>query len=448
MNAPSQELPDRSRSRSPLRIEVPAPDIQNEDWEDNEQLGRPRQDVVARSGATSISSLLRRGVFGGIRVIAAIIEAILHLFPVILSGLLVVFGRFLIMVAIIYGISVQITEAGFISYHIVPPIVQHHVNFTNAVPLAVRPDHQLNITHFRLAVNEGMPERSIKYASVRLDVKALAVRKSTYSRIGVVQIPRLPEGSWNAVELGLSPDGKEVEVVSTTCDVLPGPGMKDTWHQDSFRFVDLEVRPMPSSTERLKLVYHPSLNTRNNLAVMKYAPFPEHVAGIERENKIYHHLRGTSVAPKFLGHVTDPGDRVIGFLIEYIWDGRPADKNAADDDGFSDLALAKCKGTLGKLHSLRVAHNASRTGDCLIRRDGSAVLVNFEHATMGNYPYRFNRVDGYDQDFALMEKPAPKGSAQEEEEASPTIHASGFGGMLETFLLGSLVLVAFFPLGM
>lgn len=427
MSALYREALERRRPRRPLRIDIQPLQYQDEYWDGDDELSSPRQDAATRIGATSFGSLLRAGAFGGIRAIVTVVTATLNILSVILSGLWFVWGRFIIVV-LMCSIVMSILKLGNIAIGVIsrPPITQHHINFTDAVILAAKMDRRSNVAHFRLLVNEDTPERTIKYATVRFDVRSLEVRESARSQIGVVQIPRLPEGIWNTVEFGLSPNGKKVEVVSTTGRTFPAYGMSIVWHPDKFRFVDLEIRPMPRSNERLQLVYHPDLKTRDNLAVLKYAPFSEYIDGLDHESKTYHRLSVTSVTPKFLGHVTDPGNRVIGFLIEYIWDARPAEKKSNihnhnhnsnntrddnDDDGFSDLALTQCKKTLGILHDHRIAHNSFRTGDCLIRNDESAVLVNFEYAVLdGRYPYPtgLEPMDAFDRDFERIEKLRPK----------------------------------------
>ncbi|KAI1777337.1 hypothetical protein F4818DRAFT_409985 [Hypoxylon cercidicola] len=106
---------------------------------------------------------------------------------------------------------------------------------------------------------------------------------------------------------------------------------------------------------------------------MKITSFPNLIeqAVSDTEVSVYKQIDCLDIAPRFLGHVTEHG-RVIGFLLEYLDDAI----NAADT--WNETTRRACHATLEKLHSRGIAHKDAHQNNCLIRKDGSAVLVDFE----------------------------------------------------------------------
>jgi hypothetical protein len=78
--------------------------------------------------------------------------------------------------------------------------------------------------------------------------------------------------------------------------------------------------------EHVILIQHPSLDTLNNLAVIKYSI----AATVETETDIYKRLAGSYVVPKFLGQISENG-QLFGFLIECISDPRPANARGLEN---------------------------------------------------------------------------------------------------------------------
>ncbi|KAI0104690.1 hypothetical protein GGR51DRAFT_572639 [Nemania sp. FL0031] len=270
------------------------------------------------------------------------------------------------------------------------PGITYIVEFPNAIPIAAQHNVLRNVTDFRVIVNQGTPKREVKYISVSPDVRRFAVRKSRYSDVSAIKMPVLPAGDWKTADIALRPDGKKIIVAATNCE--SHPSVSETWHPSSFDFLDLEILDMPHSTDRVKLVSHPRLDTPGHLAVMKYSPFPDGIIKIDVETEMYRSLDKDSIAPKFLGHVKEE-NRVIGFLVEYIDGARFVDS----DGDFSDLALNECRKALKNLHELGISHRDSHPGNCLLREDGTAVLVDFELATQSSNTRDFER------DFELLD---------------------------------------------
>ncbi|KAI1742358.1 hypothetical protein F4680DRAFT_445922 [Xylaria scruposa] len=259
---------------------------------------------------------------------------------------------------------------GLWSSYLPPPILHTEIVFPNAKVLAFREHANLSLTEFRLLADVSTNETAVKYANVSSEVMTLGVRKDPHSSTKVVHMPYLPLGDYCAVSIGLN--GKQAVFTTTSCQRLPG--VKETWHEESFDYFDLEILPWLNSTDRVQLVKHSALDT---LAVMKYAPFANSVESISHEIEIYRHLQNSNIAPRFLGQVSENG-RVIGFLIEYIEDARLVSLSG----GFSDLVIDKCKQSLEKLHHMNILHNNAHANNCFLRNDGSAVLIDFEHATL------------------------------------------------------------------
>ncbi|KAI0441254.1 hypothetical protein F4803DRAFT_576797 [Xylaria telfairii] len=328
-----------------------------------------RKDKIIVAKQTGAMTMVGAGLLLALRVFFGFVKKIFS------SAFWVVTG-FLIFVSVLYGGVSQMSAVGSLGSYLPPPISHHQMNFPNADVLAVKENTKLGQTDFRLLVNLG-PEKVVKYATVSLDVLALGVRKHPYSSTNVVQMPNFPSGDYCSVQIGVTPDGTQTFFTTTSCQ--PRASAEGAWHMDNFNFLDLEIVDWSSSTDNVKLVRYPSLDSSNYLAVMKYAPFAHTIENISRELQLYQHLYGSGVAPKYLGQVVEQG-RVIGFLMEYIEGARPVSRVGA----FSDLALDKCKQTLAKLHTIGVTHNYASSENCLIRPNGNAVLIDFKHATLAS----------------------------------------------------------------
>ncbi|KAI0906297.1 hypothetical protein F4823DRAFT_90265 [Ustulina deusta] len=314
-----------------------------------------------------------------------IIERFNSYFLTLLSSLWSLFSWSFAISVLIHG---EIMQSSIVGTVFPPEITSHEISFANAISLASYNNTSSNTLDFRVLI-EG-PEQMIKYVSVSSDVLPLGSRKGARSETAVVKVPALPGGDWNTADFGVAVNGKQITVSRTSCASLPS--VENIWHPDSFEYLDLQTIPTPWSTKRVKLVTHPRLNTPGNKAVLKFAEFGHSIPGIDRETEIYKHLVGRGVAPQFIAHVTENrGARVIGFLAEYIEDARRIEKGSV-----SDLAVDKCKKALSNLHRLDIAHHDAHPSNCLIRGDGTAVLIDFEHARRGEADTQ--------RDLALMDE--------------------------------------------
>jgi predicted Ser/Thr protein kinase len=102
----------------------------------------------------------------------------------------------------------------------------------------------------------------------------------------------------------------------------------------------------------------------------KFARFDWEIGYLKNETTAYQWIEGQDIGPRFLGHLTeDGGRRVIGFLIERIWDAR----HAGPDD------LEGCQRVLSRLHGLRIRHGDINRFNFLATPDRTA-LIDFDTA--------------------------------------------------------------------
>ncbi|KAL2136882.1 hypothetical protein VTI74DRAFT_608 [Chaetomium olivicolor] len=91
---------------------------------------------------------------------------------------------------------------------------------------------------------------------------------------------------------------------------------------------------------------------------------------IANESHIYSVIqaRDIGLAPRFLGHITDNGTRVVGFLLERIAEAREA--------GPADFE--KCEDALRRLHALGITYGGFlRRHSFLVCEDGTVLLQGF-----------------------------------------------------------------------
>jgi serine/threonine protein kinase len=137
-------------------------------------------------------------------------------------------------------------------------------------------------------------------------------------------------------------------------------GVNECWHHEYIDLRDLE--PVKYLRQRVWQVRH-----RGVLCIAKIARFEFELPWVERETLVYRIIDGKSIGPRFLGHLTEEG-RVMGLLLEYIPDTRPA--QPAD--------LATCSTVLRKLHNLHVLHTDTNIYNFLIDENGVGLICDFE----------------------------------------------------------------------
>lgn len=180
-------------------------------------------------------------------------------------------------------------------------------------------------------------------------------------------------GDWTVGRLGLADDGRFV-LRSTENARLPDVGMP--WHPSKIDFLDLPTR-LPGSNTNDELQCYNQLAARIvptpgqlgdcRAAIAFWLWQPPLSVGLGPESEMYAVIHGHDIGPKFLAHITENHNRIIGFVVE-----RLQARIAAVSD------LGKCKAVLTKLHGLGIAHGGLTRQSFLVD-DGldRAYLHNF-----------------------------------------------------------------------
>ncbi|KAN0089699.1 hypothetical protein V8E51_019959 [Hyaloscypha variabilis] len=186
----------------------------------------------------------------------------------------------------------------------------------------------------------------------------------------------VPIGDWNMASLVSSTDGK-FALASTEKKSLPNA--TPLWHVSRIDFLELGPQDYnPDDNLQLRGGHVPSglFSIPKSLGAAKVVAFwnldleGEHNHGLLRESHTYSLIQDTSIAPKFLAHLTECHDRVIGYVLEAT-PGRPV--------RLSDLDA--CREVLQKLHSLGIAHGSLTPDAFLIRHDSPVAQMQFFYSS-------------------------------------------------------------------
>lgn len=166
------------------------------------------------------------------------------------------------------------------------------------------------------------------------------------------------------------------------------------WHPT--RIDNSELVPLGTiQPGRLEVVQHPASWGRTP-ALAKLAPDAHEAA-------VYRLLHDLGVAPRFLGHVTEEG-RIVGLLTEYVGQVTMTEQQQQQyeerkgDEYLVQIApvrrrrrLDACLSALRRMHARGIAHGDAHGGNCLLRADGSAALIDFELAVETTSRAEFDR---------------------------------------------------------
>jgi hypothetical protein len=189
----------------------------------------------------------------------------------------------------------------------------------------------------------------------------------------------VPEGDWNIGYLIRKPGELRYSLDSTDQGTLAA--VEKIWHPSKIDYMALDK---PLELDALELqgelqcmgqicsTLHDGHHFGVAQVVVNFDWCPERVYGPDHETEIYSLIENHGIGPKFLAHVTENNDRVIGYMVERVKARRAT---------LSDLAA--CRNVLKKLHSLGVAHGSAgalRDAHFLITSDGQdtrALLHDF-----------------------------------------------------------------------
>ncbi|KAH8820092.1 hypothetical protein F5884DRAFT_849370 [Xylogone sp. PMI_703] len=238
------------------------------------------------------------------------------------------------------------------------PIRQNVYKFPNAHVLATQ-QKLANHSHLlRVVINDGEKD-AVKYVFLESEMPQAGYPASPEPVS--FDLPRLPLGSWNEAYIQLDSHTGTYSIGNTAR--AKHIEMMNSWHPRRIDYLEFgKVKTLQQ--DRLQVVTHPDFDTP---VLIKIASFPREIPSLEQEATVYRLLHDTRATPDFLGHVTE-GGRVIGFVTEYI-EEVPSIRNRN---------IYNCLAALRSLHQRGIAHGDAHDGNCLVRKDGSAVLVDFE----------------------------------------------------------------------
>jgi hypothetical protein len=235
---------------------------------------------------------------------------------------------------------------------------QNVYRFPNARVLATQQEVPDYGHPLRVAVDDGV-QMAIKY--VFLDTEVLQAGYPRGSEQIPIDLPHLPLGDWNEAHIHLDRHTRTPSVTNTT--ITNHLELTDPWHPRKVDYLEF-VNVKTIQQDRLQVVTHPDFDAP---VLIKIASFPWEIPDLEREATVYRLLHGSGIAPDFLGHVIE-GGRAIGFITEYI----------QEVPSIREKGMRSCLVSLRKLHERGIAHGDAHDGNCLIRKDGSSVLIDFE----------------------------------------------------------------------
>jgi hypothetical protein len=155
----------------------------------------------------------------------------------------------------------------------------------------------------------------------------------------------VPTGNWNVGYLARK--ANEEKLVLESVGSTTFKGIHGTWHTS---FVDCLELGKPYYEEELQClgrikssVYPGQLGAEKVFANWEWCSTDMY--HVENETENYRLIQGHNIGPKFLAHVTENGERTIGFMTEHV-----AGRHATIED------LEACRHVLSKLHSLGIAH--------------------------------------------------------------------------------------------
>ncbi|KAJ5731357.1 uncharacterized protein N7483_005865 [Penicillium malachiteum] len=181
---------------------------------------------------------------------------------------------------------------------------------------------------FRLLIED----RYIKYLTI--DTGIYSTDDMCFGPSLASLLPVLPPGDWND---GLVSKNKEGQPYFASMKMTQFPGIPNIWHKNFIDYSELSIG------EKLRTgIYEVEYKSQipNRTIVAKFARFPWEIQYLENETKAYQWISGLNIGPGFIGHLTENG-RVIGFLMERIFNARHATCGAQDLEACKEHTMAR-----------------------------------------------------------------------------------------------------------
>jgi hypothetical protein len=198
------------------------------------------------------------------------------------------------------------------------------------------------------------------------EVKYLAfdggVHKLDYGglRIG---FDTVPDGDWNIGYLTL--DGSSCKFILNSTEKISIPGIANKWAPS---VDERDLGAQSSARGEIQSFGKPFCTVYNNhfgfdKVMVEVEHHPEVLYHLVHDSEIYRVLDGHNITPKFIAHVTENNNRVIGFMIEAV---------SCRQANIGDLPA--CREVLSKLHKLGYIHGWLQPSSFLVCDDGRTLL--------------------------------------------------------------------------
>jgi hypothetical protein len=176
----------------------------------------------------------------------------------------------------------------------------------------------------------------------------------------------VPEGDWNVGYLDRMTHSAKFTMGATVKRAFQS--VEKTWHPSTVDRLTLgEPELSDKELQCLGQMYSAVYRDHFGLdkVIVNHEWYPDYIYGSVHETEIYSLIEGHDIGPRFLAHVTENTDRVIGYMVE-----RVPGRHATIDD------LSACREGLSKLHALGIVHGSLRPTTFSIN-NGRALLHGF-----------------------------------------------------------------------
>ncbi|WPG97947.1 Hypothetical protein R9X50_00073000 [Acrodontium crateriforme] len=212
-------------------------------------------------------------------------------------------------------------------------------------------------SEYRFLVNG----KHVKYVTVGPGVYPKDER--TFAPVRIPMLPPFPPGDWNVGHISKDEVTGRPVFLHTSHEDLPG--VRSIWHPQQIDHLEL------TKVKRIRQnIYVATCARLEGSVLVKIAEFPWQMHCYEAESAAYEQIEGKGIGPDFLGHVTEAG-RVIGFVLEYLDDARPA--------RFEDLL--NCQRVLANLHAHGIRHGDINKYNFLVQKE-KVTLIDFDSARL------------------------------------------------------------------
>lgn len=228
----------------------------------------------------------------------------------------------------------------------------------------------------------------IRTASSTIKYLALVSQHPTFPDFRGEQLDfsTVPEGDWNLGHLVPKVDTQKATLGTTETTTLATIGKN--WHPCMIDYADLgEASSGLDELQCRHQIYSAVYRGHSGAdkVIVSFEWHPETIYGVDHETEIYSLIHGHDIGPKFLAHITENRERVIGYIVSRLA-GRPATPGD----------LQACREVLSKLHGLGIVYGQLKPSSFIIE-NGRALLHSFAGS------YHTNDKNKLDAEMASLE---------------------------------------------